>query len=451
MTNPEDIALIVLSHGLWGVKSHMDFIENKLKNKYQDKIHVLNSSVNEAKYSYDGVDICGERLAEDIESTVVRLSENGKQVKKISMVGYSLGGLIVRYAIGHLGQKGFFNTIEPAVFVTFATPHMGVRSPSSNAFSFLFNFISGRLVSRSGEQLQLLDEYDKTQNKAMLEILSDPDQVYFKYLSKFKTRRSYANVANDRTVGYWTAGLELRDYFFNKKGKIDFTMDKTYNSIITSFESRLPNTGKDNKVSDLEANGKKKKKPLKPIILKYAFYCVLPILGSVFVIFALLFVGFQGLVSRYRTSRLLDKKTALITNSSSDNSTSKATLERRSSEADRYMNGEILAGALDAVNLPGEQDSPPKKQSTTYDFNDETYFYNVEPSKLLDESSKPLPFEESTKRIYNNLRLLEWEIVWVYIRAFNAHGSIVCRQKRFTTDGGIATIQHFLDTTQLDL
>lgn len=47
------------------------------------------------------------------------------------------------------------------------------------------------------------------------------DQVYFKYLSKFKTRRSYANIANDRTVGYWTAGLEIRDYFFDKKGKID--------------------------------------------------------------------------------------------------------------------------------------------------------------------------------------------------------------------------------------
>jgi hypothetical protein len=41
MKNPEDIALIVLSHGLWGVKSHMNFIENKLKNKYQDKIHVV--------------------------------------------------------------------------------------------------------------------------------------------------------------------------------------------------------------------------------------------------------------------------------------------------------------------------------------------------------------------------------------------------------------------------
>ena len=31
------------------------------------------------------------------------------------MIGYSLGGLIVRFAIGVLGQKGFFDTIEPDV------------------------------------------------------------------------------------------------------------------------------------------------------------------------------------------------------------------------------------------------------------------------------------------------------------------------------------------------
>ncbi|KAF1798161.1 putative serine esterase-domain-containing protein [Mucor lusitanicus] len=449
MANTEDIALVVLSHGLWGVKGHMGFIEKKLIDKYGDKIHVLNSSVNEAKFSYDGVDICGERLAEDVESTVVRLGKNGKQVKKISMIGYSLGGLIVRYAIGHLGQKGFFNTIEPACFVTFATPHMGVHLPPSSVFSSIFNFVSGRLVSRSGEQLQLLDKYDKVDNKPMLEILSDPDQPYFKYLSKFKKRRTYANIANDRTVGYWTAGLELRDYFFDSKGKIDFTLDETYNSIITSFEKRLPNAPKSNKVGDLDANGKRKKRPIKPILLKYTFYLLIPILGPIFWTLALIVIGFQGLVSRYRTSRILDQKKLLITN---HHSASEETMGRRSSEADRYMNGELLAGALDAVNLPGEQDSPPKKQSTLSDLlNTKTYYYNVEPSKLLDESCKPLPCIDTTKRIHKNLRLLEWERVWVYIRAFNAHGSIVCRQKRFTTDSGIATIQHFLDTTQLDL
>lgn len=47
------------------------------------------------------------------------------------------------------------------------------------------------------------------------------DQVYFKNLAKFKTRRTYANIANDRTVPYWTSGMELMDYFYNSKGKLD--------------------------------------------------------------------------------------------------------------------------------------------------------------------------------------------------------------------------------------
>lgn len=45
----------------------------------------------------------------------MRLNKNGKKVKKISFIGYSLGGLIVRYAIGLLGKKGLFDTIEPDV------------------------------------------------------------------------------------------------------------------------------------------------------------------------------------------------------------------------------------------------------------------------------------------------------------------------------------------------
>lgn len=47
------------------------------------------------------------------------------------------------------------------------------------------------------------------------------DQDYFKYLAKFKVRRTYANIANDRTVPYWTSGMELMDYFNDSKGKID--------------------------------------------------------------------------------------------------------------------------------------------------------------------------------------------------------------------------------------
>ncbi|KAI9328654.1 putative serine esterase-domain-containing protein [Pilaira anomala] len=174
MSNIQEISLIVLSHGLWGNKNHMGYIEKKLDEKYGDAIHILNASVNEAKYTYDGIDICGRRLADEIESTVVRLGKNGKQITRFSIIGYSLGGLIARYTIGLLGQRGFFNSIEPDYYISFATPHMGVKIPSPSLISKAFNYMSGRLVSRSGEQLQLIDHFDKENDKSMLEVLADP-------------------------------------------------------------------------------------------------------------------------------------------------------------------------------------------------------------------------------------------------------------------------------------
>lgn len=51
---------------------------------------------------------------------------------------------------------------------------MGVKIPSSSLISKAFNYMSGRLVSRSGEQLQLIDHFDKENDKSMLEVLADP-------------------------------------------------------------------------------------------------------------------------------------------------------------------------------------------------------------------------------------------------------------------------------------
>jgi hypothetical protein len=54
---------------------------------------------------------------------------------------------------------------------------MGVKKPSKSVTSAIFNYVSGRLVSRSGEQLQLIDVYDKENKKSMLEVLSDPGNL----------------------------------------------------------------------------------------------------------------------------------------------------------------------------------------------------------------------------------------------------------------------------------
>ncbi|KAI7874337.1 putative serine esterase-domain-containing protein [Mucor mucedo] len=397
----KEVSLVVLSHGLWGVKKHMLYIEQKLQAKYGDSIYILNAGVNEAKYSYDGIDICGRRLAQEIESTVVRLGKNGTQVTRFSIIGYSLGGLITRYTIGLLAQRGFFGAIQPDYYVSFATPHLGVKGPSHSLFSSFFNFVSGRMVSRSGEQLQLIDKFEK--NKPILEVLSDPDQVYFKTLAKFKVKRSYANVANDRTVPYWTAGMEIMDYFYESKGKLDITLDKKYSSVITAYDIKAP-----------------------------------AIISPFFFILAFSAIGIQGLISRYRVSGLLQSGGDMMPSVDSEHTTL--------NQDDRLMDGDLLAGALDAVNLPGDS-SPPLKHSNSY--SDQKSILCHSPGKCLAEKAKPLPLDPTTLSIHKNLNLLDWEKVYVYIRAFNAHGSIVCREKRFTVDAGEATIQHFIDTTQL--
>lgn len=41
MPGVQNISLVVLSHGLWGNKNHMGYIENKLRDKYGDAIHIV--------------------------------------------------------------------------------------------------------------------------------------------------------------------------------------------------------------------------------------------------------------------------------------------------------------------------------------------------------------------------------------------------------------------------
>ena len=49
-----------------------------------------------AVQTYQGIDRCGERLAEEVKGYV----EEHPALQRISVVGHSMGGLITRYALG---------------------------------------------------------------------------------------------------------------------------------------------------------------------------------------------------------------------------------------------------------------------------------------------------------------------------------------------------------------
>ena len=91
----EKLHLVVLVHGLWGNRSHMDEISKYVsslndKDGKGERILVHQAHLNEGYKTYDGIDVCGIRVAKEIEE---QLNVYGSEIVKFSLIGYSLGGL----------------------------------------------------------------------------------------------------------------------------------------------------------------------------------------------------------------------------------------------------------------------------------------------------------------------------------------------------------------------
>lgn len=87
-----------------------------LRAKHPEKsLHILVAEKNSGSFTYDGIELGGERVCREIEEEIEKLGKAGQKIKKLSLVGYSLGGLVARYAVGLLDAKGLFDHIEPVV------------------------------------------------------------------------------------------------------------------------------------------------------------------------------------------------------------------------------------------------------------------------------------------------------------------------------------------------
>jgi hypothetical protein len=139
-SDAEPLHLLVGQHGLWGQPAHverlLEHVHDSINTQQQQehkkhpgtpvfRLVVLNSDVNAGNRTYDGVDVCGTRLAQLVQERLQQEEEAGRRVVKISFVGYSLGGLICRYAVGKLYAAGVFDSVQPMNFITVATPHLG--------------------------------------------------------------------------------------------------------------------------------------------------------------------------------------------------------------------------------------------------------------------------------------------------------------------------------------
>lgn len=228
--------LCVLVHGLWGNPDHLKFLSTSLRERHPEgKLHILVAKRNTGSFTYDGIELGGERVAFEIEETLEELARNGNDIKKLSIIGYSLGGLISRYAIGLLFHKGLFNKIQPANFTTFATPHLGVRTPLLGFHNRIWNVLGARTLSTSGRQLFTIDSFRDT-GRPLLAVLADPESIFMQALALFKHRSLYANVVNDRSVSFYTASISKIDPFV-QLDEVKMSYSKGYEDVILDGEN----------------------------------------------------------------------------------------------------------------------------------------------------------------------------------------------------------------------
>ena len=124
---------------MWGNPSHLNSLHKAIKERCAEpdstkgpngeQLEILLAETNQEEHTYDGIDWGGERVAEEVRgpvcmpsfrhtivyspygmtefhstaqilAAVKRLEDDGKKVTRFSITGYSLGGLVSRYAVG---------------------------------------------------------------------------------------------------------------------------------------------------------------------------------------------------------------------------------------------------------------------------------------------------------------------------------------------------------------
>jgi Putative serine esterase (DUF676) len=207
--------LCILVHGLWGNTTHLNYVAQSLREKYDDQqLIVYSAKRNTGSLTYDGIEIGAERVAKEIEDILEELERDGHKITRFSIVGYSLGGLVARYTIGLLYHKGYFDRMTPVNFTTFVSPHLGVRTPLVGYPNRLWNVLGARTLSTSGRQLFMIDNFRET-GHPLLSVLADPESIFIHALARFQHRSLYTNIINDKSAVYYTTGISKNDPFTN--------------------------------------------------------------------------------------------------------------------------------------------------------------------------------------------------------------------------------------------
>jgi esterase/lipase len=129
-------SLVVFVHGYQGSDFDLEKAKNYL-NIYNPRAHGLMIKTIQDQID-EGIEQLGEKVGEEIKN---HIQNSPNKYERISLLGYSLGGVVAREAVRHLEAYKDKMTL----MVTFASPHLGVSDPDNQLVKtgiwYLINFL----------------------------------------------------------------------------------------------------------------------------------------------------------------------------------------------------------------------------------------------------------------------------------------------------------------------
>ncbi|KVH98779.1 protein of unknown function DUF676, lipase-like protein [Cynara cardunculus var. scolymus] len=246
-TNHPPTHLLVMVNGLIGSAHNWRYAAKQFLKTYPEDLIVHCSERNSSLLTFNGVDVMGNRLANEVTSVIKR----HPGLQKISFIGHSLGGLVARYAIAklytqdstklacqengdptndasneqcseHISSRRIAGLV-PINFITVATPHLGTGGHrqvpmfgGSNTVEKVAHHISW-VLGRTGRHLFLTDKA-QGQPPLLLQMVEDREDLkFFSALQSFKRHVLYANAHFDHIVGWSTSSIRRRNELPQRK------------------------------------------------------------------------------------------------------------------------------------------------------------------------------------------------------------------------------------------
>ncbi|ODV91488.1 hypothetical protein CANCADRAFT_147281 [Tortispora caseinolytica NRRL Y-17796] len=429
--------LIVLVHGLWGNVHHLDALHEALTSHLSsipanDAIqHIVHKcSSNQGNFTYDGIVLGGERLANEIRTLQNEYANSNTPVTMLSIVGYSLGGLISRYAIGCL-YKDFEAGLRLVNFTTFGSPHVGIRfipeleRSVSRFYSGALNFIAPRILSATGAQLFLHDSNDYISKEPLLLLMSQKSSIFYKALAKAEHLSLYSNIIGDR-CSWFTAAISHTDPYallytvprtteHDPRSEVALSIPsvKGYDPVIIdpSAPVRLVHNVRGRRrtgsLEEVKAAGSRVGHWFKSLLLILVF-------APVFSIFLIAMLKIKSIFSRNRLTKFKESNISILT------------------EEEYIWVEDQIQGTLDIVEGTPHVDID-----------------NIETVAEDDNRVPPLKLSLSPEqhKIIDNLNSLPWKKYGCHITATDRnHRAMIMREKGIRTyEEGKLCIQHWVD------